>query len=318
MIKKYPLISFVTLAYGITWLSVLPLIVTGIRDTEILGLLGLFGPVLSAYIVTRSVRPGQDVDRDPRFRWIFLGVLITGTLVFALDAHLRSGTPLIIALIVLLLPSLLLAWMAANAWSRRPAVREFSRSLVHPTGPWWVFVFALLYFPVSHYLATFVAAENEYNLWPKDQSGVAYVGLWVLVFLKILLFTGGVNEEPGWRGFLLRGLLGKFNPVIATAVIWAIWAVWHIPIEMGPLSNMTIYDVAEKWLWMVAPTALLTWVFIRSGGSILACVLLHTSMNVTSEFIPITFEAKMLTIVVVVGLFIEIKSWRVLEQYRQE
>ncbi len=308
MIKKYPLISFVTLAYGITWLSTLPLIISGIQETEILVLFGLFGPVLSAYFVTRSINPGPSVDRDPRFWWVFLGVLITGTLVYTFDTHLRSGTPIVVALIVFPFPSLLLAWMVASAWSSRPAIRDFFSSLVRPTGPWWVYAFVLLYFPVSHYLATFMS-EEEYNLWPKDQAGLAYLGLWVLVFLKIFLFTGGVNEESGWRGFLLRGLLEKFNPVIATFVIWIIWAVWHLPIELGPLSNMTVNEVAVKWLWMFAPTALLTWAYIRSGGSILACVLLHTSMNVTSEFIPITLPAQLLTIVIAIGLFIELQRW---------
>ena len=308
-IKKYPLISFVTIAYGITWLSALPLAVSGISDTEILVLFGLFGPVLSAYIVTRAIHPAPLIDRDPWFWWVFLGVFVTGTLIYTLDAHLRNGTPIVVALIVFPFPSLLLAWMVASAWSRRPAIRDFFSSLVHPTGPWWVYAFVLLYFPVSHYLATFVL-EEEYGLWPKDQAGPAYLGLWVIVFLKIFLFRGGVNEESGWRGFLLRGLLEKFNPILATFVIWIIWAVWHLPIELGPLSNMTINDVAVKWLWMIAPTALLTWAYIRSGGSILVCALLHTTMNVTSEFIPITLPAQLVTIVVAVGLFIEMQGWR--------
>jgi len=70
---------------------------------------------------------------------------------------------------------------------------------------------------------------------------------------------------------------------------------------------MTIYEVGEKWLWMLPPTALFTWAFVRTGGSILVCALLHMSMNVTSEFIPITFEAKVLTILVAIFLFIELK-----------
>lgn len=316
MLKRYPLISFVVLAYGMTWLSVLPLLVSGIRDTEILLLFGLFGPVLSAYVVTRASHPLPLLVRDSRFWWVFLGVFVTGTLVYALDSHVRSGTPLAVGLLVFPFPALILAGMVASAWSRRPAIRDFFSGLVRPTGPWWVYAFVLLYFPVSHYLATFVSTE-ELSLWPKAQTGLAYLGLWLLVFLKIFLFTGGVNEEPGWRGFLLRGLLLKFNPVIATLLIWMIWAVWHMPIELGPLSGMTVNEVVVKWLWMLAPTALLTWAFIRSGGSILACVLLHTTMNVTSEFIPITLPAQLLTIVIALGLFVELQRWRKLDTGHQ-
>ena len=57
MIRKYPLVSFLVITYGITWLSLVPLLVTGIAETEILLTLGLFGPALGAYIVTRISHP---------------------------------------------------------------------------------------------------------------------------------------------------------------------------------------------------------------------------------------------------------------------
>ena len=306
MIKKYPLLSFIVITYGITWLSLVPLLITGIEETEILLTIGLFGPALGAYIVTRLGNPEQKETRDMRFWWVFGGVLIVGTLVWSFESHIRSGIPIITALAIMWIPTLLLAWMCANAWNRRPSIRMFFRDLIFPKGPWWIFVFCLLYFPVSHYMFTFIVG-SKHNLWPKDQTGIAYVGLWLLVSIKILFFTGGVNEETGWRGFLLKGILEKFNPIIATLIVWVIWAVWHFPYELGPTSNMTIYEVGEKWLWMLPPTALFTWAFVRTGGSILVCALLHMSMNVTSEFIPITFEAKVLTILVAIFLFIELK-----------
>ena len=307
MIKKYPLISFVIFSYGITWLSIVPLLATGIKEMEILLTIGLFGPALSAYIVTRVSNPTEQKEsRNRKFWFYFFVIWIMGTLVWSLDTNIRSQVPISTALAIFWIPSLLLAWMCANAWNRRPSIKIFFRDLVFPKGSWWIFVFCILYFPVSHYLFTFISG-NETNLWPKDQTGISYLALWLLVSVKIFFFTGGVNEETGWRGFLLKGVLEKFNPLTATLIVWVIWAVWHFPMELGPTSDMTIYAVGEKWLWMLPPTALLTWAFARTGGSILVCVLLHMSMNVTSEFIPITFEAKMFTIVVAIILFIELK-----------
>ena len=306
MIKEYPLVSFLVITYGITWLSLVPLLVTGIAESEILLTLGLFGPALGAYIVTRVSHPEPKDARDMRFWWVFGGVWIVGTGIWSLESHIRSGIPLITAMIILGIPTLLLAWMCANAWNRRPSIRRYFKDLIAPKGHWSIYAFCVLYFPLSHYVFTFLDG-SEHHLWPRDQTGIAYVGLWVLVSLKILLFTGGVNEETGWRGFLLKGLLEKFHPVIATLMVWGIWAVWHFPYELGPTSNMTLYEVGEKWLWMLPPTALFTWAFMRTGGSILVCALLHASMNATSEFIPITLEAKVLTGVVAIGLFAELQ-----------
>jgi CAAX protease family protein len=309
-ISKYPLTSFVIVTYGITWLSLVPLFVTGIEETEIILLFGLFGPALSAYIVTRVCNPEQKGARNPQFWWVFVSMWVVGTLIWSFESYLRSQIPILIALSVMSVPSLLLAWMCANNWNRRPSIRIFFRDLVIPKGPWWVFAFCILYFPISHYCFTYIAG-SEQNLWQKNQTGIAYIGLWFLVSAKILLFTGGVNEEIGWRGFLLKGILEKHNPVVGTLIIWIIWAIWHFPLELGPTSNMSLYEVIEKWLWMLPPTAIFTWAFIRTGGSILVCALLHTSMNVTSYFIPITTEAKMFTIVVIILLFIELKFQKI-------
>lgn len=67
MIKKYPLLSFIVITYGITWLSLVFLLITGIEETEILLTIGLFGPALGAYIVTRLSNPEQKETRDMRF-----------------------------------------------------------------------------------------------------------------------------------------------------------------------------------------------------------------------------------------------------------
>jgi len=220
MIKKYPLISFTVFAYGITWLSMLPLIATGIKETEFLLSIGLFGPALSAYIVTRVNNSAEKRERKNKsFWWFFFGTLILGTLVWSFESNLRLQMPISTALALFWIPSLILAWMIANTWNRRPSIKMFFRDLLFPKGPPWVFVFCLLYFPVSHYLFTYIAG-TEHNLWPKAQTGFAYVGIWLLVSIKILFFTGGVNEETGWRGFLLKGVLDKFNPIVATFIVW--------------------------------------------------------------------------------------------------
>ena len=44
--------------------------------------------------------------------------------------------------------------------------------------------------------------------------------LYLLYLIPTALLTGG-NEEPGWRGFALPGLLERFHPVVAS-LIWVL------------------------------------------------------------------------------------------------
>jgi membrane protease YdiL (CAAX protease family) len=50
--------------------------------------------------------------------------------------------------------------------------------------------------------------------------------------LEMVLLGGvlrGIGEEPGWRGFALPGLRGRFAPLPATLLLFPFWLFWHLP-----------------------------------------------------------------------------------------
>ena len=49
---------------------------------------------------------------------------------------------------------------------------------------------------------------------------------------ELILIGGilrGLGEEPGWRGFALPVLRGRFGPLLATLALWPVWLLWHLP-----------------------------------------------------------------------------------------
>ncbi|MBN2050620.1 MAG: CPBP family intramembrane metalloprotease [Spirochaetales bacterium] len=105
--------------------------------------------------------------------------------------------------------------------------------------------------------------------------------LYLLYLVPTVLLTGG-NEEPGWRGFALPGLLHYFHPVTASVILGFFHALWHLPM-------MGHYGTSLGWyLLNVLPlTFLLNWFFLTSRGSIFPVMLLHAGTNVIGSFIPI-------------------------------
>jgi membrane protease YdiL (CAAX protease family) len=112
------------------------------------------------------------------------------------------------------------------------------------------------------------------------------VGL-VPMFIWLLFRSGPVNEEFGWRGFLLPRLLQKANPFAATTVLGVIWTAWHWPLWF--LSGVP----HQHWpfplfaLMVLAMNFLFTWFFMKTKGSLLIAILLHGSVNAAIKFIPI-------------------------------
>jgi membrane protease YdiL (CAAX protease family) len=50
--------------------------------------------------------------------------------------------------------------------------------------------------------------------------------------LEMVLLGGllrGIGEEPGWRGFALPELRGRFGPLPATLLLFPFWLCWHLP-----------------------------------------------------------------------------------------
>ena len=82
----------------------------------------------------------------------------------------------------------------------------------------------------------------------------------------MIALIGGGQEEPGWRGFALDRLQGRYSPLVATLVLGVIWGVWHLPIYglgfVGPMMFVFYYT----WLW-------------NRTGTLLLCVLLHGSFT---------------------------------------
>lgn len=94
--------------------------------------------------------------------------------------------------------------------------------------------------------------------------------------------TFGAGEETGWRGFALPRLQAHHGALTATLLLTLGWAAWHAPAffyrpgyaAMGP-------GLVVGWLLSLATGAIvLTWLFNRTGSSLLAVSLFHGATDV--------------------------------------
>ncbi|AAK80969.1 hypothetical protein BJV85_000869 [Clostridium acetobutylicum] len=93
------------------------------------------------------------------------------------------------------------------------------------------------------------------------------------LFLAIVLFWGPLEEKLGWRGFLLPRLQSRFHPVFSAVVIGVIWSLWHLP--MFFLPNTGYNSIVEYILVTVILSLEMTWLYNKTGGSLLIAILVH-------------------------------------------
>jgi membrane protease YdiL (CAAX protease family) len=80
-------------------------------------------------------------------------------------------------------------------------------------------------------------------------------------------------EEPAWRGYALPRLQMRLSPLRASVVLGVCWAAWHA--LMFVLQGATASTFALLMLNIVAGTFVFTWLWSRTGGSLLAAVVAH-------------------------------------------
>ncbi|MDH4022631.1 MAG: CPBP family intramembrane metalloprotease [Gammaproteobacteria bacterium] len=98
-----------------------------------------------------------------------------------------------------------------------------------------------------------------------------------LVLVSAVLQSLG--EEPGWRGYLLPKMLGRFRSLPATLLLFPVWWLWHLPFFLGrPEFGMAQF--LGFGLGILSATIWLTFLWERSR-SILLAVVWHTALNVT-------------------------------------
>lgn len=102
-------------------------------------------------------------------------------------------------------------------------------------------------------------------------------------FLELLLL-GGLWEEPGWSGYLLPKMRDRFahlpNGMLIAALVTGVFrGIWHLPLFL--YGHIPWFDI---FIFSFAFQIIIAWVFYRSGGSVLAVMLLHFVSNLMGAF----------------------------------
>jgi membrane protease YdiL (CAAX protease family) len=99
-----------------------------------------------------------------------------------------------------------------------------------------------------------------------------------VLVLAVVTLIAAVFEELGWRGFALSRLLQRQSPVVAGLALGIPWGIIHIILHLPGM-----WAEGLPWLptviQLVALSTIITWLFIRSGQSLLVVILFHAAQS---------------------------------------
>jgi len=175
------------------------------------------------------------------------------------------------------------AMLVTAWWSGREGLRElFSRmGRWRMPGRWWLATLSpLAFFAVA--IATAAATGNVPGWHAFGRySGLPAIGV---VAVSTIVLLGALSEETGWRGFALPVLQRRYGPLAAALLLTPLWAAWHAPLFLTVATYRGFPPAGYVgFLFSLAcGSIVLTWLYNRTGQSILACAVWHGLFNMAT------------------------------------
>jgi len=223
-------------------------------------------------MISMTMRVGRHgvglIRRYPLSAYVVLAYVFSITLGLLLNVSLLFG------LIALFGPAAA-ACIVARIWRGPAGVRELSavttRWRVHPG--WYIAALALPIAGTAIGHVLYVLAGNAALPVPGRVEPILLV-----------LFLLVIGEEIGWRGFLLRGLLSRRSPVVATLVVAAVWTLWHSPLYFIPGMPSYGNPFWAFMLWVFTFSFLMTWLWLGTRSAWLATIM-HGTGNLAGSLV---------------------------------
>ena len=162
-----------------------------------------------------------------------------------------------------------------------------------------VVVFALIIVS-SILLSTLFGQSLNQFAFTEDFSftGVGIAG----AFFTILIAS--IVEEVGWKGYCEDSIGNYMNWFWESMIFGVLWSFWHFPLifiqgtyQAGLMVN-PLY-VINFFVSGIPMGFIITWVYLASDRSILACMIFHLVVNFLQEKIAMTPETKCVETIVV-------------------
>lgn len=177
-------------------------------------------------------------------------------------------------------PGLVAVGLTARAEGSAGTRALLGRMFEWRVGVRW-YVFALGYMAAIK-LAVALVYRAVKGVWPRFGSEAWYVIIAAIVIST--LFQSG--EEVGWRGYALPRLAARFGLGTSSVLLGVLWACWHLPIFFMPGADKQGQSFIVYVLQVTALSVAMAWLYVRTNGSLLLTMVMHSAVNQTKDIVP--------------------------------
>jgi membrane protease YdiL (CAAX protease family) len=314
-ITDNPMLAFLLITFFLTWSLwfMAPLISRDDRYVfDSLVQIGVFGPAFAAWIVSAVMNPQPVRTSTLRKISLFvcaypisLGIWWLGRQVMMGTATRGHWSDFVLAA----LPALIISGFASGKQGVHDWLSPLKKWQSAPSS----YLLAIFLWPALILAGNALAPILGFSV-PEAPYNLEWRLLWLVPLnLLCILFYGGGNEEPGWRGFAQPLLQKKYSPLVAGLMLGFVWALWHVPLNLNGYYSAGVGGLLTR-LFTVPYGIFFAWMLNRSKGSLIPVWLLHGMSNNSGAFLPrADIPVFGLGLVLLVALIIKDRMWESIE-----
>ena len=197
---------------------------------------------------------------------LFAPILLSGQPLFALPLGLNA-----LFFFATIAPSLVACVIATMQGGRRGLVALLRQATI------WRF--RVRWYATALFLA---ALLDAIALAVDILAGRSPRSLQLMFQIQLVIPFAALGEEFGWRGYALPRLQKPYRPLPAALLLGVVWACWHLPyfVVAGNYPSPAALYFIPFALEIVASSVLISWIYNRTGGSLLATIVYHAALNI--------------------------------------
>jgi CAAX protease family protein len=163
----------------------------------------------------------------------------------------------------------------------RPGVEELLRRVTYwrVAARWYVFAIT--------YMAAIKLTAAVLHLFVTGQWPRFGQESWLIILVAIpisAIFQAG--EEIGWRGYALPRLMIRVGFAAGSIILGILWAFWHLPLFFILAGDTRGQSFPLYALQVTALSVAISWLYVRTSGSLLLVMLMHSAVNQTKDIVP--------------------------------